>query len=151
VFLPAVLRDYPPPLPPREWDPRLDALGVYVEDAKVAPDQVHWRLVKARWANAVESAGRHHIFVEVLDDDGVRMVGRPVVFAWPTGSLTLFTEGKSPPDWPINFPMYGTLGSYDTYVSGLPSDRVVGMGMGTPEQPDFTIHTSFYLTFQRVP
>jgi hypothetical protein len=48
--------------------------------------------------------------------------------------------------------MYHTLGSYDAYVGGgLPSDRVMGMGMGTPEYPDVKFHTSFYLTYQRVP
>jgi hypothetical protein len=48
--------------------------------------------------------------------------------------------------------MYHTLGSYSARVGGgQPSDRVVGMGLGTPEQPDFTIHTCFYLTFKWVP
>jgi hypothetical protein len=47
--------------------------------------------------------------------------------------------------------MYNTLGSYAVSIGGgLPSDRIVGLGMGTPEQPDFAVHTSFFLTFQRV-
>ncbi len=49
-----------------------------------------------------------------------------------------------------NFPMYATLGSYSVSVPGLPSDTVVGLGMGTIEQPNFTIHTNFFLTFQKV-
>ena len=42
------------------------------------------------------------------------------------------------------------MGSYSVSIPGLPSDTVVGMGMGTADQPNFTIHTNFLLTFQRV-
>jgi hypothetical protein len=31
-----------------------------------------------------------------------------------------------------------------------PSDRIVGMGLGTAETPHFTVHTSFYLIFRLV-
>jgi hypothetical protein len=44
--------------------------------------------------------------------------------------------------------MYNTLGSYAVSVGGAPSDRIVGLGLGTAEAPNFTIHTSFYLTFR---
>ena len=53
------------------------------------------------------------------------------------------------PNDPADFPMFGVLCSYSAWVTGLPSDRVVGMGLGTPEYPDWSIHTHFNLTFQR--
>jgi hypothetical protein len=31
----------------------------------------------------------------------------------------------------------------------MPSDKLGGMGLGSIELPDWTIHTSFYLTFQQ--
>lgn len=152
VFLPLAIQNYPPPLPPRVWDPRLDELGVTLEPADVDPGQSHWRLVEALWADEEEAAGRHHIFVDVIDAEGDRVVGQPVVFEWSTGSLTLYVEDKPPPEYGVNFPMYGTLGSYDVLVGGgEPTDRMVGLGMGTPDQPGFTIHTCFFLTFQWVP
>lgn len=137
-------------LPPCAWDPRLDALGVRIEPARVAPGQSHWRLVSASWANEKQSAGKHSIYVEALGADGKRKVDQPVVFQWPSGSLTLLVEDRPPPDWGTNFPMYAALGSYSASVVGAPSDKVVGMGLGTVETPAFTVHTTFYLTFQWV-
>jgi uncharacterized repeat protein (TIGR01451 family) len=152
AHLPLALNAHVTGLPPREWDPRLDELGVYVEPAVFEPGEPHWRLVKARWANQAESAGLHHIFFEVLDEEGDRAAGQPVVVEWREGMLTLLIKPGPPPEWGADFGMYNTLGSYDALVGGdIPSDRVIGMGMGTPEQPDFTIHTSFYLTFRLIP
>lgn len=114
------------------------------------PGQSYWRLVKVFWQNKEESGNDHTIYIDVLDENGGRVVGQPVEIRWQDGSLTVFTEDKPPPEYATNFPMYGTLGSYSVSLPGLPSDTVVGLGMGTPEQPAFTIHTNFLLTFQRV-
>jgi hypothetical protein len=136
-----------PTLPPLSWDPRLNLLGVGIEPAPASPGQPYWRLVEARWTDEQESAGKHSIYVEVLDLYGNRVVGQPVVVQWAGGNLVLPVEDRPPPDWGVNFPMYNTLGSYAVSVGGAPSERVVGLGLGTPEAPDFTIHTCFYLTF----
>ncbi len=141
----------PKALVPRELDPRLSALNVQIaEPGGVKPGQWYWRLVKARWENAQESGNDHTIYIEVLDENGGRMIGQPVEVRWESGSLTVMTEDKPPQEYPANFPMYNTLGSYAVNVAGLPSDTVVGLGMGTPEQPNFTIHTNFFLSFRKV-
>jgi hypothetical protein len=46
--------------------------------------------------------------------------------------------------------MYNTLGSYSVKIPGLPSDTIQGLGLGTADQPAFTVHTNFFLTFKRV-
>ena len=138
------------PQPPRDLDPRLNSLGVNIEPAGVKVGQKYWRLVRARWENEKEAGSDHTIYVEVLDEGGSRLTGEVVEIRWQDGSLPLITENKPVPDWPANFPMYNLLGSYAVRVSGLPSDVVVGLGMGTAEQPGFKIHTNFFLTFQRV-
>jgi CRP-like cAMP-binding protein len=138
------------PQPARDLDPRLSGLGVVIEPAGVKPGQKYWRLIKARWANEKEAGADHTIYIEVLDESGNRLVGETVEIRWQDGSLPIPTEGKSAPEWPANFPMYNLLGSYAVSVSGLPSDVVAGLGMGTAEQPNFKIHTNFFLTFQRV-
>lgn len=146
---PALMAAAAPALPPRKWDSRLDLLGVRVEPAAVAPGQPYWRLVEARWANEQESQGKHHIYVDVLDENGERIIGQPVVVRWHDGQVVIKTEDKPKPECSCNFQMYTVLGAYDLYVDGLPSDKVLGMGLGTPELPNWTIHTSFYLVFQR--
>ncbi len=139
-----------PTLPPRRIDPRLTDLHVRIEPAFMREGQPYWRLVEARWTDERESAGKHSIFIEVLNPNGTRAVGQWVVVRWPDGGVSLPVENPPPPDWPVNFPMYNTLGSYSVQVSGAPSDRIVGLGLGTADAPDFTIHTSFYLVFQLI-
>jgi len=138
------------PQPPRNLDPRLASLKVEIVPAGVRPGQYYWRLIEARWQNEAEAGGDHTIYVQVLDENGNRLIGQPVEIRWPGGSLNIFTEDKPPPEYGGNFPMYNTLGSYSVSVPGLPSDTIVGLGMGTAEQPAFTVHTNFFLTFQRV-
>ncbi|MBN1660693.1 MAG: tetratricopeptide repeat protein [Anaerolineae bacterium] len=137
-----------PTLPPRTIDPRLAGLGVYVAPVGTGEGQLHWRLVEARWANEQESAGKHSLFVEVLDLQGRRAVGQTVLVQWAGGVAPLPVKGDAPPGCGVDFGMYNTLGSYWVSVGGLPSDRITGLGLGTQESPHHTIHTSFYLTFR---
>jgi CRP-like cAMP-binding protein len=138
-------------LPPRDLDPRLSSLNVQIVDAKnVQPGQWYWRLVKVRWQSKEESGNDHTIYIELLDENGGRVVGQPVEVRWQDGSLTVVTEDKPPNEYPANFPMYNTLGSYSVNAASLPSDTIVGLGMGTADQPNFTIHTNFFLTFEKV-
>jgi CRP-like cAMP-binding protein len=136
--------------PPRQLDPRLPSLGVVVEPVGVKPGQFYWRLVEARWQNEAEAGGDHTIYVELKDEHGNRVVGHPVEIRWVGGSLNVVTEDKPPPVYASNFPMYNTLGSYAVKIPGLPSDTIVGLGLGTAEQPAFTVHTNFFLTFKKV-
>jgi hypothetical protein len=87
--------------------------------------------------------------VNVVDENGSRLVGESVEIRWESGSLTVPTEDKPANEYGANFPMYNTLGSYSVRVSGLPSDVAIGLGLGTPQTPNFKVHTCFYLTFQR--
>jgi CRP-like cAMP-binding protein len=134
---------------PRAWDPRLDRLGVRVEDAAVASGQQYWRLIEARWWDEQEAGGKHHIYVEVLDENGSRIVGQPVTVYWGDGSNTGNTEDKAPPDYGYNYQMYAAGNAYSVKVEGLPSDVLAGAGMGDIERPRYGIHTAFLLTFQK--
>ena len=137
-----------PPPPVRTLDGRLTLLGVQVAPASVPPGQPYWRLVDAQWKDGEQSEGRHSIYVEVLDAAGNRALGQRVVVEWAGGSARLVVKDVPPPEFSVNFPMYNTLGSYSVRVYDLPSDRVTGLGLGTIEAPDFTVHTCFYLTFR---
>jgi hypothetical protein len=148
----------PTPIPPPPsscdgtWDPRLDALGVTLEPAQRAEGESYWCLYEARWADPEEAAGLHHIYLDAVDAWGNRVLGQEMVVEWPGGSVTVIIEDKPPPEYGANVAMYQTLGSYSARVGGSqPSDRIVGMGLGTPEEPYLTIHTCFYLTFKWVP
>ena len=156
-FVPApVVEEAPAELPiqaasitPRIWDPRLNQLGVAVEDANVQPGQPYWRLIEATWWNEQESGGKHHIYVEVLDENGNRIVGQPVTVFWGDGSYTGNTEDKAAPDLAFNYQMYAAGYAYNVKVDGLPSEVLKGAGMGSIEKRDYGIHTSFLLTYEK--
>ncbi|MFN8495139.1 MAG: cyclic nucleotide-binding domain-containing protein [Caldilineaceae bacterium] len=133
----------------RAWDPRLDQLGVKLEEASVAPGQPYWQLVDAHWADQQQAGGTHHIYVEVLDENGKRIVGQPVTVWWGDGNTSGATEDKAPPDYAWNFQMYAAGYAYNVKVEGLPSDILHGAGMGSIEKRNYGIHVSYYLTYKR--
>lgn len=135
--------------PSRAWDPRLNQLGVTVNEASAGPGQQYWRLIDARWHNEAEAGGKHHIYVEVLDENGNRITGQPVTVAWAEGATTGATEDKRPPDYAFNFQMYAAGYAYRVRVDGLPSDELVGAGLGSIAQRTYGIHVSYLLTFQK--
>jgi CRP-like cAMP-binding protein len=160
--VPFIAQFVPPPAAPTEvpapaqvaevqrvWDGRLSQLGVVVEDAPAQPGQQYWKLIEARWADEQESGGKHHIYVEVLDENGSRIVGQPVTVFWGDGSYTSGIEDKAPPDYGYNYQMYAAGNAYNVKVEGLPSDTLRGAGMGDLDKPRYGIHTSFYLVYQK--
>lgn len=134
---------------PRNLDGRLGALGVSIEDAPVEPGQSYWRLIEVRWEDEVQSAGKHHIYVDVMDENGNRIVGQPVTVFWGDGSYTAALEDKPAPDYGFNYQMYAAGYAYNVKVEGLPSDVLRGAGMGDLENRFRGIHTSYYLVYQR--
>ncbi|MCB9137777.1 MAG: FHA domain-containing protein [Caldilineaceae bacterium] len=135
--------------PGRIWDSRLDRLGVTMEPADVSPGQPYWRLIEARWLNEEQAGGRHHIYVEVLDENGVRQVGHPVTVFWDGGKHTGAVEDKSPPDLGFNFQMYASGYAYSVRVDELPGDIVKGMGMGSIADRFRSVHVAYELIFKK--
>ncbi len=136
------------PALPFTWDGRMDKFGVHMEAAAVAPGQPYYRLVKAIFRDTNEAigpnlpGGDHNIYVEVLDENGKREIGAKATVR-NGGAATLLIENKPFPEFAANFPMYGMMGSYSTWVDNLPSDKVIGMGL------PMKWHVTFFLTFQK--
>jgi hypothetical protein len=141
----------PPPAPPREWDRRLDYFWptVRLEEAQVGAGHWYWRLIRTEW---LEQSGNHHIYVEVLDENGNRSFGQTIVIEYG-GSPHYETypmADKLGEEYAYNFVMGDLLGSYNVYIGGGdPSDKIYGVGLGTRQDPYRTHHTCFFLTFQR--
>jgi hypothetical protein len=122
-------------------------MGVRLVRAQPPAGETCYRLVKAKWLDVAESVGRHHIYVDVWDEQGQRILGQRVIVS-NGGQTVLVTEDKPLPELSCNMSMHAVLGSYSCQVEGI-SDAVTGMGMGSAEAPNFALHTSFELTFQR--
>jgi hypothetical protein len=140
-----------PPAAARVWDRRLDYFWptVRLEEAQVSSGQWYWRLIRTEW---LEQSGNHHIYVEVLDENGGRSLGQTIVFEYG-GSPHYETypmPDKLGEEYAYNFVMGDLLGSYNVYIGGdEPSDEIYGLGLGTRQDPYRTHHTCFFLTFQR--
>ena len=130
---------------PWEWDPRLDDLGIEITRAESESGQPIYRLISARYLNESESQGLHHVFVEVLDENGQRILGQPVTLAWSDGEGTMITEDKPYPEYAANAPLYGEISEakYEVEVKDALSDKVSGLGLLGKR------HVSYQLTFQR--
>ena len=148
LFSPLVINAYMP-APALDWDARLTQRGAYLIPATVSPGQGYWRLLWAHWYDPEEAAGKHHIFVDVLDATDQRQVGIPVIFSWDNDSYTAPTEPKPDEPYAVNFPMYAIAPAYSAHpADGAPADAVAGMGLGSLEYPESAIHTSYGLVWQ---
>lgn len=91
-----------PPPRPLVWDPRLDALNIQYVPAEVAPGQLYWRLTHAEFWGEEENQGKNHIFVNVLDENGVRLIGETITIEWLDGQEIITTEEKPAPEYSAN-------------------------------------------------
>jgi hypothetical protein len=133
----------------RYWDPRLTLRGATFHPASAAPGEGFWCLVRAVWYNSQESGGRRNIFVDTLDQNGVRQTDISVLIRWPDGETTIVTQAKLGEPYAADFPMQSIAPAYRAQVSdGAPADAVDGMGLGEIDDPFRAHHTSYGLVWQ---
>ncbi len=136
-----------------DFDARLkDELNIIVEFASVANGAKYWKLVRAKYlpeGNEPGTAqGRVNMYYTVLDESGNSIPGQRVWQQWPDDRAAKSTG----PDGVIDFnmsgdssfdPKRGQRGPYSAYVDGLPSDKVVGLGLPLRR------HVVYELTWRR--
>ncbi len=135
------------PKPELDWDLRLDALNITLEEAPVNPGTLYWKLIRAEYKSPVEADGNHEIQYIVLDEHGEPLAYRRVWQGWSDDKTDATTnhEGMTHiPVWGSYAPDRGESGPYLAWVDGLPSDRVCGIGL------PFKHQVSFVLTWQQV-
>ncbi len=135
------------PVPALDWDPRLDALRISVEAARVPPGQLYWKLIAAVYQGPGESDGKHHIYYVLQNEQGEPVEYQRVWQGWPDDKTDATTNEKGEANialWASYSPDRGEAGPYLAWVDGLPSDRVKGMGLPLKRQ------VNFVLTWRRV-
>ncbi len=134
--------------------------GVHINPVDVATGEHYWRVIGIHHLTPDENKGRHHIYVDVLDETGQR-VSDPnlaIGFNWQ--------ENTEPPPQPkrldkpsnepaTNVPMDKNP-TYSIWVVGGPSDVVAGLHTRHPDEADSQGaaqnaygHHSYYVVFQR--
>jgi|GEM_PF-767630 len=129
-----------------EWDWRLDALNVAVEPAQVEAGLMYWKLVRAVYQGPGESNDTHQLVYTVVNERNEPVEYQKVKQGWSDGETEAITNEHGEahiPLWLGYAPDRDERGAYSAWVDGLPSDRVVGLGLPAKR------HVSFLLTWRR--
>lgn len=141
-----------PPRPPRvpsvvsPLDPRLAALNVRVHAANVKPGDAYWKLIRAEYQDPAQSNGNHHMLYVLLDDKNKPVLVQRVFQGLADIQADSFTDafGRAKiPMWESYNPDNNETGPYSAWVAGIPSDKVVGLGMPNG------MSVNFVLTWQK--
>jgi len=124
------------------------AYGVRVEECEAEPGQAFWKVERVHHLTPQENRGRRHLFVECLDEAGHRVVGAKALVSWQG-------EGRLLPLPDATMAMAKGQ-EYAVRMEGLPSERVVGLQTGHPDEPvpglplgNTLYHHSFSILFRR--
>lgn len=115
----------------------------------------YWRVIGVHHLTGAENMGNHHIYCDVLDEEGKRLNGvRCVMFQANTDPV--FAVVDKPANEPgTNFPLWkadkATVAIVWPDVKPLPSEQVIGLSSGHPDEEvgNTLFHHSFYVVFQR--
>lgn len=137
----------------REIDQRLIDRGTKIIEANVSPGNTAWKLVEAKFFPAGNgkgfSGGRHHVYVEAVDENGNSVSGVEFKYSWPVFTIPIVTNGKTGFD-AANQPF--SPGKNAFTISKDNGDTVVGIGMGQDDPDGWNAgqHTSTLLRYQRM-
>lgn len=127
------------------------AYGVRVVVVDLPAGTSYWRAMRVHHLTPAENGGRHHLFLDALNEAGDRVFGAQARVTWPGGEQTITVE-KPVGEPGANFPLWKwQIAAVE--MLGLPSDRVENLHTGHPDEPpglDNTLfHHSFAVDFQR--
>jgi hypothetical protein len=125
--------------------------GVTIVQSDAPLGALYWRATLVHHLTPDENHGNHHIFLDALDEHGARVSGARGRVNWEGGEQ-IITVDKPAGEPGTNFPMWKwqvcTVEMLD-----LPSDRIVGLHTGHPDEPpgagNSLFHHSFAVHFQR--
>lgn len=124
------------------FDPALKIWGATYTPATVEPGQEYWKLVQAD--GPMDIGNNHHIYLDVWNRDGERIVGVPVQLFWADGTETFISEPKTGEPAALSIPLYAKGHAYGVRVlDRRASDEIFGLGLA-----DRKGHHSFRLIFR---
>lgn len=138
----------------RALDNDAQAYGVRVQRCQADAGQAFWRVERVHHLTPQENEGRHHLYVEGLDEAGQQIAGAEARVSWAGGSRLLTLPGAAGAG-NGSFPMEKGQ-EYALEMVGLPSERVVGLHTAHPDEPlpglalgNARHHHSFSVVFRR--
>ncbi|MCB0195832.1 MAG: hypothetical protein KDJ65_28035 [Anaerolineae bacterium] len=111
----------------------------------------YWRVVGVHHLNGTENVGQHHVFCDVLDEDGVRINGSRLVLTQGNSAPVFAVVDKPAHEAGTNFPMWSSTRATVAVHHDLPSEAVFGLRTDHADEEIGNTwgHHSFYVVFQR--
>lgn len=113
--------------------------------------ETYWRVVGVHHLTGRENMGNHHIYVDVLDEDGNRIRNARLVLR-QSDRAPVFAVVDKPANEPgTNFPMWASTRATVAVEGDLPSEAVAGLRTDHADEEIGNTwgHHSFYIVFQR--
>jgi len=125
------------------------AYGVRVVEVEVEPGVEYWKITRVHHLTPEENYGRHHLFLDTLDEAGNRLFGSRALVSWDGGSEKIVID-KPLGEPGANFPMWKWQICSLTMLD-LPSDKVENLRTDHPDEAsgNTLFHHSFSVTVQR--
>ncbi len=143
-------------------EPVYNDASTYSVDIKFLPSvevpesaKQYWHVIGVHHLTGAENWGNHHIFCDVLDENGKRINGARLTLMQGS-SLPVFAVVDKPANEPgTNFPLWkadrATVAITWPDTAPLPSEQIVGLSSAHPDEQvgNTLFHHSFYVVFQR--
>jgi len=133
-----------------EWpawaDPKLAERGAVFIPAQRTNE--YWKLMKAQWLDIDQSRGKHHIFADLLTENGARAIGTSLTVT-NGGESRIVIEPKPGEEYGTSFGMYSAGWGY-SISPPQPADQIERLGLGTIGDPYVGHHTSYAFVWQWV-
>lgn len=127
-----------------------------VDQTSIPVEATHyWRVVGVHHLTGKENMGNHHIYCDVLDEDGKRLNGSRLVMTQGTSAPLHAIIDKPAAEAGTNFPMWSTTLATVAVDSPddapLPSEAAIGIRSSHPDEEVGNTwgHHSFFVVFQR--
>jgi hypothetical protein len=143
-------------------EPVYNDAGNYSVDIKFLPGievpegaKQYWHVIGVHHLTGTENLGNHHVFCDVLDENGKRVNGARLTLMQGS-ALPVFAVVDKPANEPgTNFPLFkadrATIAVVWPDAAPLPSEQVLGLSSAHPDEQvgNTLFHHSFYVVFQR--
>ena len=123
--------------------------GVRVVEADVDPGVEYWKVIHVHHLSPEENHGRHHVFLDAIDEMGNRLFGSRGLIRWDGGSESIVID-KPLGEPGTNFPLWKWQICSIEMLDFL-SDRVEDLRTDHPDEAsgNALFHHSFSITVQR--
>jgi hypothetical protein len=115
----------------------------------------YWRCVGVHHLTGTENMGNHHVYCDVLDEEGRRIERARLVLSQADADPAFAIVDKPAHEAGTNFPLWKADKASVAVIwpdnDPLPSEQAVGLSTGHPDEEvgNTLFHHSFYVVFQR--